>query len=40
MTQVSDAINGLDGNGLLKTNALSMEWKMAAGALGRARNYG
>ena len=40
MTQVSDAINGLDGNGLLKTNALSMEGKMAAGALGRARNYG
>ena len=28
------------GNGLLKTYALSMENKMAAGAFGRARNYG
>ena len=33
-------IDGLDGNGLLKTYALSMEDKMAAGAVGRARNYG
>ena len=27
-------------HGLLKTYALSMEDKMAAGAFGRARNYG
>ena len=33
-------IDGLDGNGLLKTYAMSMEDKMAAGAFGRARNYG
>ena len=31
-------MDGLDGNGLLKT--LSMEDKMAAGAFGRARNDG
>ena len=33
-------IDGLDENGLLKTYALSIEDKMAAGAFGRARNYG
>ena len=33
-------IDGLDGNGLLKTYVLLMEDKMAAGAFGRARNYG
>ena len=33
-------IDGLDGNGLLKRYALSMEDKMAAGSFGRARNYG
>ena len=33
-------MNGLDGNGLLKTYAHSMEDKMAAGTFGRARNYG
>ena len=33
-------IDGLDGSGLLKIYALSMEDKMAAGAFGRARNYG
>ena len=33
-------IDGLDGNGLHRTYALSMEKKMAAGAFGRARNYG
>ena len=31
---------GLDGNGLLKTYALSIEDKMAAGAFGCARNRG
>ena len=30
----------MDGNGLLKTYALSMEDKMAAGAFGRTRSYG
>ena len=35
-----EKFDGLDGNGLLKTYALSMEDKMAAGAFGRARNYG
>ena len=30
----------MDGKGLLKTYALSMEDKMAAGAFRRARNYG
>ena len=35
-----ETIDGLDGNGLLKTYALSMEDKMAAGAFGRARNCG
>ena len=29
----------MDGNALLKTYALSMKDKMAAGAFGRARNY-
>ena len=33
-------IDGLHGNGLLKTYALLMEDKMAAGAFERARNYG
>ena len=34
-------INGVDGNGLLKTyGTLSLQDKMAAGAFGRARNYG
>ena len=33
-------IDGLDGSGLLKIYAFSMEDKMAAGAFGRARNYG
>ena len=33
-------MDGLDGNGLLKTYAHSMEDKMAAGTFGRARNYG
>ena len=33
-------IDGLDGNGLLKMYALSMEDEMAAGPLGRARYYG
>ena len=33
-------MGGLDGNGLLKTNALTMEEKMAAGGFGRARNDG
>ena len=33
-------INGLDGNGLLKTYALPMEDKMVPGAFGRARKYG
>ena len=37
---VLETRNGLDGNELLKTYALSMEDKMAAGALGCARNYG
>ena len=32
--------DGLDGNGLLKTYALSMEDKLAAGGFGHARNYG
>ena len=32
--------HGLDGNGLFKTYALSMEDKMAAKAFRRARNYG
>ena len=32
--------DGLSGNGLLKIYALSMENKKAAGAFGRARNYG
>ena len=32
--------DGLDGNGLLKIYALSMEDEMAAGAFGRARNDG
>ena len=30
----------MDGNGLLKTYAFSIEDKMAAGAFGRARSYG
>ena len=33
-------IDGLDGNNLLKTYAFSTNDKMAAGAYGRARNYG
>ena len=33
-------IDSLDGNGLLKTYAFSIEDKMAAGAFGRARSYG
>ena len=32
-------IHGLDGNGLRKTYAFSMKDKMAAGALGRDKNY-
>ena len=33
-------MDGSDGNGLLKAYVFSMEGKMAAGAFGRARNYG
>ena len=33
-------MDGLNGNGLLKRYAFSMEDKMAAGAFERARNYG
>ena len=35
-----ETVDGLDGNGLLKRYALSMEDKMAAGAFRRAKNYG
>ena len=38
--EAKKTINGLDGNGLLKTYALSMEHKKAAGAFERARNCG
>ena len=33
-------VDGLDGNGLLKTYVFSMEDKMAAEPLGHAKNYG
>ena len=33
-------IDGLDGNGLLKRYALSMEKKMVVGAFGNTMNYG
>ena len=36
ISEVKKTIDGLDGNGLLKTYTLSMEDKMAAGVFGRA----
>ena len=40
MVSEAKRIDGLDGNGLLKAFVFSMEDKMAAGAFGRARDYG
>ena len=40
VSEPKKAINGLDGNGLLKTYSLLMEDKMAARVFGCARNYG
>ena len=38
--EAQKTIDGLAGNGLLKTYTLSMEDKMAADAFGHAKNYG